>query len=372
MTILPSLIPFLATAMANPTGLFGMPEQASTIAPEIDFIYELITWICIFFFVLIVAIMVVFMVKYSKPQGTPAEGTSTHHTMLEVVWTTIPLILVVVIFFVGMRGYLHLRVAPQGAFEVYVTAQKWNWQFNYPNGAITTKLIVPKGRPVKLIMSSQDVLHSLFIPAFRVKQDVVPGRYTTLWFEAVSVSDEDGYDLYCAEYCGTQHSTMLSKVIVLEEDEFEQRIADEAVYIDNIPADRLYVAGPRLYARCKSCHSLDGSSMTGPTWKGLWEKTQKGETVFTDGTTLKDLMGEGKMFTNAHDYISQSIIDPQQKIVMNYTGAMPTFKGMLGPQEMQAIFDFMKNLDKFDERGNPLDEADSLKAVLDAAKADGE
>ncbi len=175
---------FASAAGAAPSGPFGMPEQASTLAPDIDFIFAVITWICIFFFVLIVALIVIFVVKYHRPPGVQAESNVTHNTPLEVVWTVIPLILVIVIFYVGMKGYINIRSAPLGAYEINVIAQKWNWQFNYRNGATTSELIVPVNTPVKMIMRSKDVLHALFIPAFRVKQDVVPGRVTSLWFEA--------------------------------------------------------------------------------------------------------------------------------------------------------------------------------------------
>lgn len=366
MMIPASFMSMLATVAGSaPIGPMGMPEQASTVAAEVDFVYVVINWICIFFFVLIVCLILVFMVKYSKPPGTKAESSVTHNTPIEVAWTVLPLILVIGIFYVGMKGYINIRSAPLGAYEIHVNAQKWNWQFNYPNGATITVLKVPLGRDVKLIMSSQDVLHSLFIPSFRVKQDVVPGRLVTMWFNA---THEGVYDLYCAEYCGTQHSTMLTKVHVLEEEEFARQIEEDRIFMDMVPADRLYVAGPRLYARCKSCHSLDGSTLTGPSWDTLWENAVSGVTVFTDGTTLKDLIGEGKMFMSPEDYILQSIANPQQKIVMNFTGAMPTFQGMLTNLEIMAIIDFMKNLDKFDAKGIPLDSEDELDRVLELAK----
>lgn len=355
-----------STVGALPTGLFGMPEQASTLAPSIDFIYELITWISIFFFLLIVGLMVYFVIRYHKPPGTPAEGSVIHNTPIEVIWTVLPLLLVIYIFYVGMQGYINLRSAPLDSYEINVVAQKWNWQFNYKNGATTSELIIPVGRPVKLLMSSKDVLHSVFIPAFRIKQDVVPGRITMLWFEAV----EPGiYDLYCAEYCGTQHSTMLTKVIALEDEEFDEALLSAANWPDLVPADKLYVGGPRLFARCKSCHTLDGSSLTGPSWKGLWERTVSGETVFSDGTTLSDLTGQGRLFNSPEDYIMQSITNPKQKLVATHpTGSMPTFQGQLDPLEIMIIIDFLKNLDKFDAKGVPLDPADDLSLILEQAK----
>jgi cytochrome c oxidase subunit 2 len=363
MTTLNALNLLLASPM--PHGPWGLPEQASTLAPPIDFVFDVITWICVAFFVLIVGLMVWFMIRYSKPPGTPAESNVTHHTPLEVTWTVIPLILVIVIFYVGMKGYIEVRSAPLGAYQVNVVAQKWSWTFNYANGASPSNLIVPVNRPVKLLMSSQDVLHSLYIPAFRVKQDVVPGRITSLWFEAI----EPGvYDLYCAEYCGTQHSTMLAKVEVLEDADFNARMIEEANWADKVPANKLYVGGPRLYARCKSCHSLDGSAMTGPTWQHVWADAVAGNILFTDGTELKDLMGPGLMFEGPEDYIMKSITNPQQKLVMNYSGAMPTFQGQLDATEIAIITQFLQNLDKFDAEGNPLDPDDDLTLILKNAK----
>lgn len=366
MTIPASLISFLATTAAAPFGPFGMPEQASSVAPEIDFVYEVITWICIIFFVLIVGLMVFFLVKYSKPPGTPAEGKVVHNTPIEITWTVLPLLMVIVIFYVGMQSYLKLTTAPLGAYEINVTAQKWNWTFTYKNGAQPKELIVPLGHPVKLIMSSQDVLHSLFIPAFRVKQDVVPGRLTTLWFKPTYAGN---YDLFCAEYCGQQHSTMITRVIVLDVEDFEQRMIDEANWSDKVPAEKLYAGGPRLYARCKSCHSLDGTNMTGPSWKGLWDRTVKGEQIFKDGSTLKDHIGDGKTFINPEDYLMKSITNPREFIVEPFPGSMPTFQGQLNSLEIQMLIDFMKNLDKFDEKtGKPLDEADDLAKIIEKAE----
>ena len=365
MTIPASLISFLATT-APKFGPFGMPEQASSIASEVDFVYEVITWICIIFFVLIVGLMVWFMFKYSKPPGTPAESNITHNTPIEITWTVLPLLLVIVIFYLGMQGYLKLRTAPLGAYEINVEAQKWNWTFTYKNGAQPKELIVPLGQPVKLIMSSQDVLHSLYVPAFRVKQDVVPGRITTLWFEATHVGE---YDLFCAEYCGQQHSSMITRVIVLEAEDFEQRMIDEANWADKVPAEKLYTGGPRLFARCKSCHSLDGTPMTGPSWNDLWERTVNGTQDFSDGTSLRDQMGEGLLFSGPEDYIMQSITNPRQKLVTTHpTGSMPTFQGQLTTLEIQMLIDFMKNLDLFDKDGKPKNEEDDLAKIIEKAE----
>jgi cytochrome c oxidase subunit 2 len=341
-----------APDLSGPT--FWMPEQASSVASDIDWIFTFITRLCYFFFVLIVVTMVVFIVKYRRREGHRAEVTATHNTPLELTWTIVPLILVIAIFYVGMRGYVNLRQAPQGTYEVQVTGQKWQWTFEHRNGAIETGILrVPVNRPVKLVITSTDVLHSVYIPAFRVKMDAVPGRITTLWFEAETVGD---YDLFCAEYCGTSHSQMNARVLVYSEDDFPVAIEEAANWIDEYADEDLHRAGARLFNRCSSCHSLDGRTNTGPTWQGMWQRTEEGTTVFTDGTTLADLVGPGRMYETPEDYMMQSIVNPQEKIVANYTGAMPTFQGLLKPREILAIVQFMKRLDEFelDDKGNPV------------------
>ena len=204
-------------------------------------------------------------------------------------------------------------------------------------------------------MTSPDVLHSLFVPAFRVKQDVVPGRYTSLWFEATRPGQ---YRLYCTEYCGKDHSKMLAVVNVLPEDEFQERLGKLArEYEDIADKDLPAYALTRLYNRCASCHSLDGKSGTGPSFKGLWERTLKGTTVFTDGSTLKDKMGPGGEFEVPENYIRDSILNPQHYIVQNYVGAMPTFKGQLKQRQIDALVLMFKNFDKVvDDLGNPIEQ----------------
>ena len=266
---------------------------ASTAAAS-DITFWVITAISAFFLVLISGIMGWFMWKYRRTSHVADTAGPTHHTPLEVTWTIIPLILVIAIFYVGMTEYLEMRTPPANTYDVHVTAQKWSWTFAHPNGANETNiLLVPANRPVKCTMESLDVLHALYIPAFRTKQDVVPGRYTMLWFEA----NQPGlYDLYCAEYCGLQHSQMIGRVQVLPIDEFNQEIEKRARWLDPIAMEDLWwKAGPRLYNRCASCHSVNGEDMTGPTYKGLWRKLAKGEEEFKDGSTLKQLIDNGKV-----------------------------------------------------------------------------
>jgi cytochrome c oxidase subunit 2 len=280
------------------------------------------------------------------------------------------MLLVVAIFFLGMVGYLDLRRAPAGAYEVSVTAQKWTWSFDHPEFGVNEGgvLTVPLGRPVELLMTSADVLHSLFVPAFRVKQDVVRGRYSRLWFEATKPGV---YQLFCAEYCGRDHSKMLALVNVLPEDEFQAAMGKLATeYMDLPEQDLPTYALDRIYNRCKSCHSLDGSTIVGPSFQGLWKRTKDGTTVFNDGRKLSDLLGPGKEFEHPEDYIRNSILDPQHLIVQNFTGTMPSFKGQLKERQVHAAVLMLKYFDRIvDSDGNRI-EAPDLNEMDDGGDTD--
>jgi len=319
---------------------------ASTAAAS-DITFWVITAISAFFLVLISGIMGWFMWKYRRTSHVADTAGPTHHTPLEVTWTIIPLILVIAIFYVGMTEYLEMRTPPANTYDVHVTAQKWSWTFAHPNGANETNiLLVPANRPVKCTMESLDVLHALYIPAFRTKQDVVPGRYTMLWFEA----NQPGlYDLYCAEYCGLGHSQMIGRVQVLPIDEFNQEIEKRARWLDPIAMEDLWwKAGPRLYNRCASCHSVNGEDMTGPTYKGLWRKLAKGEEEFKDGSTLKQLIDNGT-YASPEDYVLESIWEPNARIVKGRAASMSTFKGQLNDKARWAIVGFLKAISNYPE-----------------------
>jgi cytochrome c oxidase subunit 2 len=318
---------------------FWFPERASTVARSTDLVFHIITWISIFFFVLIIVVMLWFAGEYHSGKAPKATSEVTHNTPLELTWTIIPLILVIAIFYVGLEGYLHLRVAPLGSYEVRVTAQKWSWAFDHPNGASEANILrVPLGRPVKLTMSSNDVLHACFIPAFRVKQDIVPGRFSTIWFEANKAGE---YDLFCAEYCGKDHSLMRAKVIVKPEAQFLADLKDAAEEHKRKPDSELaQYALDKLYPRCSSCHALDNKRGTGPSWRetnSLWGK----ERVFTDGS--RAVVDE--------NYIRDSLLNPAHHIVAEYTNAMPTFKGQLDDRQIFALILAIKNLQSFDNNG---------------------
>lgn len=346
---LPAFAPSPASLLlASSERGFWMPIRGSTVAPGVDLIFDVITWISIFFFILIVVLMVIFVVKYRRQSAdhSASVDAATHHTPLELTWTIIPLILVIVIFYIGMQGYINIRNAPPGAYEINVTAQKWSWSFEHRNGCSSTGVLhVPVGRPVKLIMTSQDVLHSLYIPAFRVKQDVVPGRITTLWFEATAAGE---YDLFCTEYCGREHSSMIARVKVYEEEEFQAAVAECANWIDDYSDERLHEAGARLYtSRCSQCHTLDGSIKIGPSFRETHEHI---------------VNNEEREFTNADNrvvdeqYIWDSIVNPGGEVIAGFPNAMPPFQGQLKPREIQAMISFIKRLDEFDNEGNLIDQ----------------
>jgi cytochrome c oxidase subunit II len=355
-----------ASASAVGEANFWLPRSASSTAPNVDFMFMAITYISYFFFVLVVALMILFVVRY-RQRGTKVErheGAIEHHTPLEVTWTVVPVILVVIIFFGGFKGYLTLATPPANSYQIDVVAKQWSWTFKYPNGAISDDLYVPVGRPVKLIMRSDDVLHSLYIPDFRVKKDVVPARYTVLWFQANAVTGkradgtEDFHSLFCTEYCGKDHSRMNRKVFVLSEDAFKVWEYEQSVWIDKIADADLYSqAGPKLYPRCASCHSLDGSGNTGPSWgpsnglPGIWERTEKGLTKLNNGKSLGDLIGVGKEFATPEGYIRSSILNPNKHIVGGFAGGMPTFQGQLKDREIDALIGMMKKLNEFDSKG---------------------
>ena len=332
---------------------FWLPEQASTVAQSVDLTFDVITWISYFFFVLITLALIIFAIKYRRTDHAAVTDGPEHNTMVEVVWTVLPLILVIVIFVVGMRGYLNLIEAPEGCYEVQVTAQKWSWTFDHPDYAVTQvgELTVPVGQPVRLIMTSNDLLHSLWIPSFRVKMDLIPGRYTSLWFEATKVGT---YQLLCTEYCGKDHSNMLAVVNVVPKEEFVPHMVKLASEYEDMSIEQLPAyAINRLYNRCQSCHTLDGSDNTGPSFKGLWNRVSKGEVDFTSGEKLSSLLGQGTLYEQPENYIRDSLLDPQKHIVQGYLGAMPSFQGQLKEKQITAIIEMFNKLDELtDGEGN--------------------
>ncbi|MCX7016652.1 MAG: cytochrome c oxidase subunit II [Candidatus Sumerlaeota bacterium] len=310
--------------------LFGsslwLPPPASTAAIEVDWVFQFIFWIDAFFFVLVTALMILFLWRYARPRGARAVGGPTHSTPLEITWTVVPLFIVMAIFYEGFRTYMESAVTPGNGYDVQVTGQQWKWMFTYPNGYVDENLHVPVGRPIRLTLTSSDVIHSLYIPAFRLKKDAVPGRFNKEWFQATQPGE---YQIFCAEYCGTGHSDMLAKAIVHPPGEFENWLENAASYASRLsPAE----AGEKIYhiRGCAQCHSLDGTAGTGPSFKGLWGST----VTMSDG--LKVVVDE--------NYVRESILQPQAKVVAGFQPVMPTFQSRLKDQDILDVIEFLKTL----------------------------
>src|SRR5262249_20960097 len=251
-----------------------------------------------------------------------------NHT-LERFWTIVPFILVAYLFFVGFKGFVNASVAPADAYQIHVQARKWVWEFTYPNGVTTNELVVPEKIPIKLIMSASDVVHSFYVPEFRVKRDVIPGLYTMLWFEPTEPLESV---LQCAEYCGgagdgsrgTGHSGMWAPVRVVSSGDFQSWLDDQMKAVDPVSL------GKRLYASkgCNGCHSLDGKTQTGPTFKSL----------FCHSAHLNN----GQRVQADENYLRESILNSQAKIVQGFQPVMPVFLGQLKDKEVDGLIAFIK------------------------------
>ncbi|GIW48291.1 MAG: cytochrome c oxidase subunit 2 [Deltaproteobacteria bacterium] len=308
-----------------------LPEEASNLARNVDTVIWFVTIISLVFFFLITVVLVFFAIKYRRKSGEDETPYITGNHFLETLWTIVPSILVLVIFAYGFIVFKQMRTPPQEALEVNVIGKQWLWQFQYDNGKTTiNELYVQQNRPVKLIMRSEDVIHSFFVPAFRVKQDLLGGMYTYLWFTPTKVGV---FDLYCAEYCGAAHSKMLGKVIVMSPEAYERwRKGEEREEQKGVASISPVQLGEQLYQQrgCNACHTIDGTPSVGPSWKGL----------FGHEVTLQD----GTKVTADENYIRESILEPQAKLVKGYQPVMPSFKGILTDEEISAIIAYIKTL----------------------------
>ncbi|MEL6543076.1 MAG: cytochrome c oxidase subunit II [Myxococcota bacterium] len=307
---------------------FWFPPQASTSAETIDFVYYFIYYISIFFFVLIGGAIVYLALRYRRrSRDELALEAAGHSNTLEVTWSVIPAILCVFMFYFGTVGFMDLRTAPEDSNEVTVHGWKWAWEFEYENGGTSQMLHAVLGEPTRLVMYSDDVLHSFFIPSFRVKQDVVPGRYTSLWFEPTIAGE---HQVFCTEYCGTKHSDMLAKVMVHEtREQYEEAMSGLMNKYEGLSQAE---SGEMIYKAkgCNGCHSLDGSRLVGPSFKGLWGKERK----FADASV-----------ENADEnYVRNSILNPQGQVVEGYPPVMPSYKGQLTDDEIGFIIEYIKTL----------------------------
>jgi len=299
-------------------------DALTTTSGAIEFSFYLIVWTSVVLLGGITAAMIFLTIRFSRKRN-PVPRHIEGSFWLEILWTVIPVGLVMVMFYYGWIGYDVARKAPRDAMVVKVTAQMWSWLFEYENGKRDVDLYVPVNKPVKLILTSRDVLHSFFVAAFRMKEDCVPGRENTMWFQATRVDD---YDIQCAEYCGTSHSAMLAKLHVLSEEDFNKW------YTTITPFEELGGFRMLQLKGCLSCHSTDGSKGIGPSLGGLFGRKE-----------IIRVRGEEMAVTADEDYIRESILNPDLKIVKGYSpGKMPGQEGLITDEELDAIVEYIKEL----------------------------
>ena len=301
-----------------------IPESASTVSGKVDALYFYLSGVTLFFTLLIGGVLTFFVIKYRRrlPFEIPRPIAGSHK--LETMWSVIPFLIAMSMFAWGSQIYFENARTPKNANEIYVVGKQWMWKIQHSTGQREiNELHVPIGRKIKLIMTSEDTIHDFYIPAFRIKADVLPGRYTTQWFEATKPGT---YHLFCAEYCGMNHSGMIGSIIVMQPTEFDSWLSGNAS--QQSPA----VAGQQLFQSlgCVSCHGANGEGGRGPALAGLF-----GRKVFlTNNQTL----------TADEAYIRESIENPSGKVVSGFSPIMPTFQGQVTPEQLIQIISFIKSL----------------------------
>jgi cytochrome c oxidase subunit 2 len=309
------------------------PEQASTFAPHVDALYAYLVLITVFFSALITTLIIFFAVKYRRRSPGEVPRPIAGSMVLELSWTIIPLMIAMTIFVWGASTFFKAYRAPQQAMEVYVVGKQWMWKFQHQTGQREiNELHVPVGARVKLTMTTEDVIHSFYVPAFRIKQDVVPGRYQQLWFEATKPGK---FYLFCAEYCGTNHSGMGGYVYVMEPTAYQQWLAG------GTGAESASAQGQKLFQErgCASCHQTEagGQQGRGPTLFGLFGKKQQ-------------IQG-GDEVTVDEAYIRESILNPQAKVALGFQPIMPTFQGQLSEEQILQLVAYIRSLGAQTEGG---------------------
>jgi cytochrome c oxidase subunit 2 len=301
-----------------------LPESASTLSGRVDALYFYLSGVTLFFTILISGVLIFFVIKYRRrsPFEIPRPIAGSHK--LETLWSIIPFLIAMSFFIWGTRVYFAQYRVPKDGIEVYVVAKQWMWKFQHSTGQREiNELHVPVGRKVKLIMATEDVIHDLFVPAFRIKADVVPGKYVTEWFEATKPGR---YHLFCAEYCGMNHSGMGGWVIVMEPTDFDNWLSG------NANQQSAASAGQQLYQSmgCASCHGANAEGGRGPALQG----------VFNSQTQLNN----GQVVKADENYLRESIINPQAKIVSGFGPIMPSFQGQVTEEQLLQLTAYIRSL----------------------------
>lgn len=305
-----------------------MPEQGTEIAKQVDNLYGFLIVVSFISCAILIGGMIYFAVKYKRKTPNDKTPYISHDTRLEILWSVIPLIIFLVVFAWGWIIYHDMRTMPKDALEIHVTGKQWAWTVEYKNGVKATELVVPVNKDVKLILASEDVIHSFYVPSFRIKQDAVPGRYQALWFNAEKLGE---FHVFCTEYCGTSHSAMITKLKVVSQEDFDKWLISESE-VGQLP---LAQRGAKYFQTraCASCHNVDNpAAKVGPSLYKKWGQ----QSVQADGTKVN--------FDENH--VRESILKPQEKIAMGFPqpSPMPSFQGQLSESELAAIIEYIKGL----------------------------
>jgi cytochrome c oxidase subunit II len=306
-----------------------MPTQGTEIAKSVDNLYAFLLVISLASCVIVIGGMIYFAMKYKRKSDNDVTAYITHDTRLEVLWSVIPLILFLFVFAWGWVIYHDMRTMPKDALEIHVTGKQWAWSAQYKNGVRSNEVVVPVGRDVRIILTAEDVLHSFYVPSFRIKQDAIPGRYTNLWFHADKLGD---FHIFCTEYCGTQHSGMMTTLRVVTQDDFDKWLTTESE-VSTLPIAQ---RGAKIFQTraCASCHNVDNPAVkVGPSLQKLF------------GSENHEIEG-GLKLTADENYIRESILNSQAKIAKGFgpRSAMPAFQGQLSEIEVTALIEYIKGL----------------------------
>ena len=299
------------------------PERASAMAAEIDALYFFALAITAFFSLLIAGLVLALAARYRRTEAGEIGRVAKEPLWLEITWSVIPLVILMFMFVWGAKVFFAASRPPADAREYFVVGKQWMWKFQHPEGhrEINT-LHVPVGEPIKLTMGSEDVIHSFFLPEFRIKKDVIPGRYTTLWFEATRTGT---FRLFCAEYCGAEHSLMIGKLVVMEPEEYARWLDREA------PAETMAMSGEQLFTKyvCATCHKPDSAALA-PVLNGI--------------SGREETLADGRTITVDMNYLRRSILDPAADVTAGYNPVMPTYRGQIDEEELVQLLSYIRSL----------------------------
>ncbi len=302
------------------------PTEASTMARDVDAIYLFLVALTAFFTALVIGVMIFCAIRFRRKSDDEVPKPVFGSTVLEIVWSAVPFVITMGLFGWGSWIYFKYASPPADAMDVHVVGKQWMWKLQHPDGKREiNQLHVPVNQPVRLIITSEDVIHSFFVPAFRVKRDAVPGRYATAWFEATKVGE---YHLFCSQYCGNEHSKMIGTVIVMKPEDYDKWLRQDTQGGYETPIK----SGERMFSelRCDTCHNeTDGGN--GPALAGLF------------GTQV-NLSGGGSVVAD-ESYIRESILDPKQKVVSGFKAVMPTFQGQISEEQVFELISYIKTLE---------------------------